>query len=87
MPPFAISGGGRLTDQQVDALVNGMRAAWFKAGTLDGAKTHPTRPQSRLWAQGLQAYTTYCASCHGAAGAPGKEESGLDHGSCPSYRW
>ena len=37
MPPFAISAGGMLTDQQVDALVNGVRAAWFKAGTLDGA--------------------------------------------------
>jgi mono/diheme cytochrome c family protein len=32
MPAFAISAGGSLTDQQVDALVNGMRASWFKAG-------------------------------------------------------
>ena len=35
MPPFAISAGGTLTDQQVDSLVNGMRAAWFKSGTLE----------------------------------------------------
>ena len=66
MPPFAISAGGSLTDQQVDALVHGMRAAWFKAGTLDGANAPPykaVKPADA--AHGQQVYTTYCASCHG----------------------
>ena len=43
MPAFAISAGGSLTDQQVDALVHGMRTAWYKPGTPDGAPPHPTR--------------------------------------------
>ena len=80
MPPFAISAGGMLTDQQVDALVSGMRAAWFKAGTLEGANPpayKAARPADAV--HGQQVYTTYCASCHGAAGAPGKKQSGLDY--------
>ena len=68
MPPFAISAGGSLTDQQVDALVNGMRAAWFKAGTLDGANPPPYKAAKPAdTAHGQQVYATYCASCHGAA--------------------
>jgi cytochrome c oxidase cbb3-type subunit 3 len=77
MPPFAISAGGSLTDQQVDALVNGMRAAWFKAGTLDGANAPPYKAAKAAdAAHGQQVYTTYCASCHGAAGASGKSKAG-----------
>jgi cytochrome c oxidase cbb3-type subunit 3/ubiquinol-cytochrome c reductase cytochrome c subunit len=66
-----------LTDQQVDALVHGMRAAWFKAGTLDGANAPPykaVKPADA--AHGQQVYTTYCASCHGAAGASAKSKAG-----------
>jgi cytochrome c oxidase cbb3-type subunit III len=77
MPPFAISAGGTLTDPQVDSLVSGMRAAWFKQGTLDGANAphyKPAKPADS--AHGQQVYTTYCASCHGAAGASGKNKAG-----------
>ena len=77
MPAFAISAGGSLTDQQVDALVNGMRAAWYKAGTLDGANPPPYKAAKPAdAAHGQQVYTTYCASCHGAAGATGKSKAG-----------
>ena len=77
MPAFAISAGGSLTDQQVDALVNGMRAAWFKAGALQGANPPPYKAAKPTDpAHGQQAYTTYCASCHGAAGASGKSKAG-----------
>ena len=77
MPAFAISAGGSLTDQQVDALVNGMRAAWFKAGALQGAAPPPykgAKPADA--AHGALVYTTYCASCHGAAGQAGKSKAG-----------
>jgi cytochrome c oxidase cbb3-type subunit 3/ubiquinol-cytochrome c reductase cytochrome c subunit len=77
MPAFAISAGGSLTDQQVDALVNGMRAAWMagKAEPLEGAPPyHAAKPADA--AHGQQAYGTYCASCHGAAGQPGKSKAG-----------
>jgi cytochrome c oxidase cbb3-type subunit 3/ubiquinol-cytochrome c reductase cytochrome c subunit len=77
MPPFAVSAGGMLTDQQVDALVNGMRAVWFKAGTLDGANPPPYKAGKPADpAHGQQAYTTYCASCHGAPGASVKSKAG-----------
>jgi cytochrome c oxidase cbb3-type subunit 3/ubiquinol-cytochrome c reductase cytochrome c subunit len=77
MPPFAISAGGTLTDQQVDVLVNGMRAAWFKAGTLEGANPPPYKAGKPAdSAHGQQIYTTYCASCHGAPGASGKSKAG-----------
>jgi cytochrome c oxidase cbb3-type subunit 3 len=77
MPPFAISAGGTLTDQQVDALVNGMRAAWFKSGTLEGANPPPYKAAKTAdTSHGQLVYTTYCASCHGAAGASGKSKAG-----------
>ena len=69
MPAFAISAGGSLTDQQVDALVNGMRAAWFKPGTLEGAHPPPYKAAKPAdAARGQQVYATYCACCHGVAG-------------------
>ncbi len=77
MPAFAISAGGSLTDQQVDALVNGMRAAWFKAGASLARPHRPTaaaKPADA--AHGAQVYTTYCASCHGVAGQAGKSKAG-----------
>jgi cytochrome c oxidase cbb3-type subunit 3 len=69
MPAFAISAGGSLTDQQVDAVVKGMRAAWYKADALAGANPPPYHAGKTVdVAHGQQAYTTYCASCHGAPG-------------------
>jgi cytochrome c oxidase cbb3-type subunit III len=77
MPAFAISAGGSLTDEQVDALVHGMRAAWSKTGTLEGANPPPylvVKTGDR--AHGQQVYATYCASCHGLAGQAGKSKAG-----------
>lgn len=81
MPAFAISAGGSLTDEQVDALVHGMRAAWYKAGTLAGANPPPFRAaqagnQTGDKARGRQVYATYCAGCHGAAGQAGRSKAG-----------
>jgi cytochrome c oxidase cbb3-type subunit III len=77
MPAFAISAGGSLTDEQVDALVHGMRGAWHKPGTLDGVNAPPYRAaRTGDAAHGQQAYGTYCAGCHGAAGQAGKSKAG-----------
>ncbi len=66
MPAFAISAGGSLTDQQVDALVHGMRAAWYKPGTLEGANLPAYKASTTVnAAHGQQVYTSHCASCHG----------------------
>jgi cytochrome c oxidase cbb3-type subunit 3 len=77
MPAFAISAGGSLTDQQVDALVKGMRTAWYKPGTPEGAPPPPYHAAAAPdTARGAQVYAAYCASCHGVAGQPGKTKAG-----------
>jgi cytochrome c oxidase cbb3-type subunit 3/ubiquinol-cytochrome c reductase cytochrome c subunit len=77
MPAFAASAGGTLTDQQVDALVKGMRNSWLKAGALEGASLPPYKAAKPAdAAHGQQAYATYCASCHGAAGSSAKSKAG-----------
>jgi cytochrome c oxidase cbb3-type subunit 3 len=81
MPAFAISAGGSLTDQQVDALVHGMRAAWYKPGTPDGPPPPPYKASVTVnSAHGQQVYTSSCASCHGGpnTGSQGKAGSILD---------
>lgn len=66
---FAQSGGGMLTDQQVNIIVDGMIATWGKPGILNG--TNPpsysasTAPDV---AAGKTAFQAHCASCHGANG-------------------
>ncbi len=73
MPAFAISAGGTLTDEQVDALVKGIRSAWYRAGTLDGANAPAYSAATRGDAvRGRQVYSIYCAGCHGAASQPGR---------------
>lgn len=71
MPAFADSAGGTLTARQINALVAGMRSAWWKPGvSLSNAPTYratgagvPTR--------GQQVYAANCASCHEGAGKAG----------------
>jgi cytochrome c oxidase cbb3-type subunit 3 len=77
MPAFAISAGGSLTDQQVDALVKGMRTAWYKPGTPEGVPPPPYHAAAAAdTSRGAQVYAAYCASCHGVAGQPGKTKAG-----------
>jgi mono/diheme cytochrome c family protein len=73
MPAFAISEGGTLTDDQITAVVAGMRERWAKPQQLAGAAL-PAHGASSGGiatgdaARGAAAYATYCASCHGADG-------------------
>ena len=65
MPAFAQSAGGMLTDDQVTALVKGMRANWFKADALNGQTPPPYKAdKDGDAAHGQQVFTTYCAKCH-----------------------
>jgi mono/diheme cytochrome c family protein len=78
MPPFAKSAGGMLTDQQVAALAQGIVRTWGSPGILAGQNPPTylaTQPGDPI--RGQQAYTTFCARCHGAAGegAPGDPKS------------
>jgi cytochrome c oxidase cbb3-type subunit 3/ubiquinol-cytochrome c reductase cytochrome c subunit len=69
MPPFAKSAGGMLTDQQVASLAQGIVRTWGSPGILAGQNPPPylaTQPGDPI--RGQQAYTTFCARCHGTAG-------------------
>ncbi|HVJ09393.1 MAG TPA: c-type cytochrome [Acidisarcina sp.] len=78
MPAFARSAGGMLTDQQVDVLVNGMRSEWRKAGTLNGQNAPPYEASTKGDVQrGQQAYTTFCASCHGTGSQRGPKAGSI----------
>jgi mono/diheme cytochrome c family protein len=73
MPPFAKSSGGMLTDQQIAALAQGIEHAWGNPSAL-GGQTPPAYAATSAGdaAHGQQAFTTYCAQCHGADGTGGK---------------
>src|SRR5271166_3541411 len=66
MSAFAQKEGGMLTDEQVNAIIHGIRERWSKPNVLAGvsapsyAANEPGNPQ-----QGEAVYTTFCASCHG----------------------
>jgi len=78
MPAFAQSAGGMLTDKQVDAIVQGIRA-WAKPGALGGVAAPSYTAQAAGDAQrGAGVYQTYCSSCHGANGSGGKAGSIVD---------
>ena len=88
MPPFARSRGGMLTDQQIAVLTAGMQQHWGNPGALAGATPPPfaaAAPGNP--AQGQQAFTTFCARCHGVDGAGGKSPHGESLGSLadPAY--
>lgn len=76
MPGFAASAGGLLTDQQIDAIIHGMRSKWGKGDVLAGLNA-PAYAASKPGdvVHGAQVYTASCANCHGAAG------TGARHGS------
>jgi cytochrome c oxidase cbb3-type subunit 3/ubiquinol-cytochrome c reductase cytochrome c subunit len=69
MPGFAKSAGGMLTDRQVAILAQGMVAAWAKPSAFSG-ETPPAYASSSpgVAAHGQQAFSAFCAGCHGADG-------------------
>ncbi len=90
MPPFAKSAGGMLTDQQVNAISQGIVKTWSTPNLL--ATQNPPPYAATLSGdpvRGKQAYTSACASCHGAngEGAPGDPKGAGKVGSIvdPTY--
>lgn len=85
MPAFGQSGGGLLTNQQVEDIVNGMIAQWGKGNALNGAAIPAyTAASAGDAAQGQAAFGVYCARCHGADGqgaAANNRSSGAARGS------
>jgi cytochrome c oxidase cbb3-type subunit III len=65
MPAFGESAGGMLTDQQIDALVSGIRRTWA-AGTLKLPSDAPSYVATLEGdsKRGEQVYKAECLSCH-----------------------
>jgi cytochrome c oxidase cbb3-type subunit 3/ubiquinol-cytochrome c reductase cytochrome c subunit len=69
MPPFAKSAGGMLTDAQVAQLAEGLLKQWGKPELLAGQNAPAyLATLSGNAGRGQQAFTTFCARCHGATG-------------------
>jgi cytochrome c oxidase cbb3-type subunit III len=81
MPAFAQSAGGMLSDQQIDAIVGGIRS-WAKPGVLQGESLPPySTPSPGDSGHGAEVYRTYCSSCHGQDGRGGSKASSIVDGS------
>jgi mono/diheme cytochrome c family protein len=71
MPPFAISAGGALTDEQIDLLISGMRDRWARPGAIDSSAPPYISASPGDPIQGAKIYAQYCGSCHGPDGKGG----------------
>lgn len=81
MPAFAQSAGGMLTDEQVDALVRGLRS-WAQPDILRGSIPPPYAAETPGDPhRGAEVYATYCSACHGPDGQGGKKASSIVNGS------
>jgi len=78
MPAFAQSAGGVLTAEQVDVIVQGIRASWAKPTMFRDVQlpSYAARAPGDA-ARGASAYAVFCASCHGAAGRGGPRASSI----------
>jgi cytochrome c oxidase cbb3-type subunit III len=71
MPGFSRKAGGFLTDQQIDALVKGMRAIWTKPNVFAGQAPPPYADSTAGdSAAGASVYEASCSNCHGKAAGP-----------------
>jgi cytochrome c oxidase cbb3-type subunit 3/ubiquinol-cytochrome c reductase cytochrome c subunit len=71
MPGFTRKTGGFLTDEQIGAVVKGMRTTWLK-GNSSAQQTSPSYADSTPGdaAAGAAVYESSCSNCHGKAGGP-----------------
>jgi len=80
MHAFAQSGGGMLTDRQVNIIVNGMIANWGKPGILNGTNPPGYRGTTKPdLAAGKAAFQAHCGSCHGEDGTGEASSSNSQH--------
>jgi cytochrome c oxidase cbb3-type subunit III len=77
MPAFAQSSGGMLTDEQISAIVSGIRTRWSKPHSLNPAPPSYSPLLPGVPEHGLNVYDAYCSSCHGANGRGGKQAGSI----------
>jgi len=81
-PAFAKSAGGTLTDEQIDALAQGLLAAWARPDATQGVTVPPYAAKLGDPERGRAVFAAACAGCHGEDGRGGpKARSVVD----PSY--
>src|SRR5262249_5105468 len=81
MSAFARQAGGMLTEQQIGAIVSGMRTRWGGQSALAGASPPPYAPVLRGDPdRGRTAYATFCASCHGVDDNGGPKAGSVTNG-------
>ena len=81
MSAFAQKEGGMLTDQQIDAIIHGIRERWGRPNVLNGVTAPPYAAKAPGNAQAGQAvYGTFCASCHGSDNKGGPKAGSVTNG-------
>jgi cytochrome c oxidase cbb3-type subunit III len=80
MPGFSAKSGGTLTEEQIEALVKGIRAEWSKGNVLAGQNAPPYKATHAGDAtKGADVYAAACARCHGdSVQKPGRAGAILD---------
>jgi cytochrome c oxidase cbb3-type subunit III len=82
MPAFAESAGGYLSDEQVKAIVKGIRAKWSKGNVLQSLNAPPYKSdRTGDAARGKEVYEAQCARCHGHIGGPPGPKGAILNGS------
>jgi mono/diheme cytochrome c family protein len=78
MSAFAQKEGGMLTDEQVNAIIHGIRERWSKPNALGSDVAPPysaNTPGDAAHGQGV--YRNFCSSCHGESGAGGPKAGSI----------
>ena len=81
MPPHSISNGGRLTDEQIQEIVSGMRSNWTGTPPPYAAKSPAiinVGPTTGDPVKGLATFNTWCSPCHGENGVGAIAGSPID---------
>ena len=78
MSAFAQKGGGMLTDDQINAVIHGIRERCSKPKALGGDVAPPYAAKS-LGDAGRRepVYVSYCSSCHGTNGSAGPKAGSI----------
>jgi mono/diheme cytochrome c family protein len=82
MPAFAQSSGGLLSNEQIDAIVTGIRTRWARPDISASLNPPPYAARGSGDAKrGATVYADFCSSCHGADGRGGPKASSIVDGS------
>jgi mono/diheme cytochrome c family protein len=66
-----------LTDEQINAIVTGIRTRWAKSHPIDFAPPSYAALAPGDPKRGAEVYVTYCSSCHGNSGRGGSRAGSI----------